>query len=78
MTATAREHAPEAMKRLVQLMYSRNERVAIADCGAILDRACGRAPQGVRLDVEIRGPGLLEALTSFAVYEPPPTDLADQ
>jgi hypothetical protein len=62
----------------VQLMYSRNERVAIAACGVILDRAYGRAPQGVRLDGEIRGPGLLELLTSFAPYEPPPNDLADQ
>jgi hypothetical protein len=63
----AREHGPDAIKRLAQLMHSRNERVAVAACAAILDRAYGRAPQAVRMDgaLGIRGPGFLEALMAL-------------
>jgi hypothetical protein len=63
----AREHGPDAIRRLVQLMYSRNERVAVAACGVILDRAYGRAPQALQLDADVgfRGSGLLAALAAL-------------
>jgi len=69
----AREHAPDAIKRLVQLLHSRNERVAVTACGAILDRAYGRAPQAVRMDAEVgfRGSTLLAALAALPECEPP-------
>src|SRR5215469_2369212 len=69
----AREHAPDAIRRLVQLMNSRNDRVAVAACGAILDRAYGRAPLAVQLeaDVDFRGSALLAALTALPKCEGP-------
>jgi hypothetical protein len=42
----ARSKAPHAFKRLVQLMDSKNERVAMAASNAVLDRAYGKpAPE---------------------------------
>lgn len=38
----AREHAPAALMRLVELMQSDDERVAIVACREVLDRAYGR------------------------------------
>jgi len=63
----AQKHGPDAIKRLAQLMNSRNERVAVAACGVILDRAYGRAPQAVQLDGDLafRGSGLLAALAAL-------------
>jgi hypothetical protein len=69
----AREHGPDAIKRLVQLMHSRNERIAVAACGAILDRAYGRAPQAVQLDADVgfRGSALLAVLAALPSHEGP-------
>ena len=39
----ARQAAPEAMRRLIELMRSEDERVAAVACNAILDRALGKA-----------------------------------
>jgi hypothetical protein len=47
--ALAQEHGPEALKRLVQLMKSKNERVAVAAAQAVLDRGYGKPPQAVQL-----------------------------
>jgi len=85
----AREHGPDAIRRLVQLMHSPNERVAVAACAAILDRAYGRAAQAVRMDAEVgfQGSGLIALLASLPRSDPPPKlaqngnetrDLADQ
>jgi hypothetical protein len=38
----ARQAAPDAVRRLVQLMGSDDERVAVVACNAILDRALGK------------------------------------
>lgn len=45
----ARQHGPAAIQRLVGLMHSKNEGVAVRDCEALLDRGYGRTVQGVEL-----------------------------
>lgn len=40
----ARELGPRAIRKLEQLMTSKDERVALAACNAILDRGHGKAP----------------------------------
>jgi hypothetical protein len=39
----ARQAAPDAVRRLIQLMSSDDERVSVVACNAILDRALGKA-----------------------------------
>lgn len=46
----AREHGHEAIQRLVALMHSSNESVAVRACEALLDRAYGRPLQGLELN----------------------------
>lgn len=43
----ARSYGPEAIERLVQLMRSKKERVAIAACQVLLDRGYGRPIQAI-------------------------------
>jgi hypothetical protein len=43
----AQKHGAAAIKRLVQLMRSKNERVAVTACQAILDRGFGKPPQAL-------------------------------
>ena len=38
----AREAAPDAVRRLIELMNSEDERVAVVACNSILDRAFGK------------------------------------
>ena len=45
----ARQHGYEAIRRLVELMGSKNESVAMRACEALLDRGYGRTVQGVEL-----------------------------
>lgn len=45
----ARQHGYEAIRRLVALMHSKNESVAVRACEALLDRGYGRTVQGVEL-----------------------------
>jgi hypothetical protein len=45
----AREHGPEAILRLVALMNSKNESVAVRASDAILDRGFGRPMQAMEL-----------------------------
>lgn len=45
----AREHGPAAIVRLVELMSSKDEMVAIAACRAILDRGYGKPEQSLNL-----------------------------
>jgi hypothetical protein len=48
----ARNHGPEAIERLVALMHSKNESVAVRAAEALLDRGYGRPMQGM----EVSGP----------------------
>lgn len=43
--AVAREHGPEAVRKLVELSKSQDERVSLAACNALLDRAYGKPKQ---------------------------------
>ncbi len=52
----AKKHGPAAIKRLVKLMASENERTAVAACEAVLNRGYGRPPQSVTLAGEEGGP----------------------
>jgi hypothetical protein len=49
VVAVARTHSEEAIQRLIQLMRSEDERIALLAAQAILDRAYGRAPDRVEL-----------------------------
>ena len=48
----ARQHGPEAIARLITLMRSDNDPVALRAAEAILDRAYGRPPQAVTVQEE--------------------------
>ena len=48
----ARQHGYDAIRRLVDLMGSKNENVAVRACEALLDRAYGRPLQGLELNSE--------------------------
>ena len=56
----AQKHGPDALKRLVELMKSENERVAVAAAQVILDRAYGKPQQALQIDGDI---GLRGSLT---------------
>jgi hypothetical protein len=45
----ARQHGSQAIERLVALMHSKNESVAVRAAEALLDRGYGRPMQGVEL-----------------------------
>lgn len=47
--ALAQQHGAAALRRLVLIMESDNERVAVIAAQALLDRAYGRAPQGLEI-----------------------------
>jgi hypothetical protein len=57
--ALAQQHGPAALKRLVQLMGSKNERAAIAAAQAVLDRAYGKPPQAIDLGGDENRPARL-------------------
>ena len=46
----ARQHGHEAIQRLVALMHSKNESVAVRAAEALLDRGYGRPLQGLELN----------------------------
>jgi hypothetical protein len=46
----ARHHGPDAIARLIELMHSQKETVAIRAAEALLDRAYGRPPQAVAVE----------------------------
>lgn len=52
----ARQHGPAAIDRLVTLMHSSNEGVAVRAAEALLDRGFGRAPQGLEMTGKDGGP----------------------
>ena len=51
--ALAQQHGRAALERLVQLMGSDNERVAVVAAQAVLDRAYGKPPQGLQISGEL-------------------------
>ncbi len=62
----AKKHGPAAIKRLVKLMASENERTAVAACEAVLNRGYGRPPQSLSLAGEEDGPPIqLEGVVTF-------------
>ena len=62
----AREHGPDAIKRLVELMASDNERTAVTACEAILNRGYGRPAQAVTVaGDEDKPPVQLEGVIRF-------------
>jgi hypothetical protein len=46
--ALSREHGPHAIERLAELVDCDDERIAVAACREILDRAYGRPTQKIR------------------------------
>ena len=52
----ARLHGREAIQRLVALMHSSNEAVAVRAAEALLDRGYGRPMQGIELKNEEQAP----------------------
>ena len=52
----ARDHGPAAIQRLVDLMNSKNEGVAVRAAEALLDRGYGRPMQGIELKNQERAP----------------------
>jgi hypothetical protein len=48
----ARQAAPEAVRRLIELMQSDDERVAAVACNAILDRAYGKPASAPERSIE--------------------------
>lgn len=59
----AQQHAPEAIQKLVDHMRSKDERVSISACNALLDRAYGKPVQ----TAELNGPA---APLAFALTAP--------
>src|SRR5688500_7348115 len=52
----ARDHGAQAIERLVALMRSKNESVAVRAAEALLDRGYGRPMQGIELSEQVAHP----------------------
>ncbi len=66
--ALAREHGPEAIARLAELLKSKDGKVAVAAARELLDRGYGRAPQEVHIDgYEVMPTGRLMVLAREAM-----------
>ena len=52
----AQKHSSAAIKRLAELMGSKNERVAVAACEAMLDRGIGKPRQAVEISTDPERP----------------------
>jgi hypothetical protein len=63
--AASRQHGPDAIERLVELMSSENERVALSAAQALLDRGFGKPQQSVDATVDGEGSGLYALLASL-------------
>ena len=67
----AKKHGPAAIKRLVALMDSENERTAVAACQALLDRGYGKPPASIEhsgtVDHVTYDAALLEILNGSSV-----------
>jgi hypothetical protein len=51
----AHEGSAKAIQRLIQLVDSRDEQIALAACQAVLDRAIGKPLQPVTVSITIEG-----------------------
>ena len=51
--APAQQHGPAALQRLIALMKSKNERVAVVAAQTVLDRGYGRPAQALQLEGEL-------------------------
>lgn len=49
----AYQHAPSAFRRMLELMKSTDERVALAAAEKVLDRACGKPAQAIEHSGEV-------------------------
>lgn len=69
----AKEHGPAAIKRLVKLMASDNERTAVAACQALLDRGYGKPHASVehsgRIDHVTYDAAILEILNGSSIED---------
>jgi hypothetical protein len=66
----ARDHGAQAIERLVALMHSKNENVAVRAAEALLDRGYGRPIQGVELSEQEARPKHTAIQVTFVT---PPT-----
>lgn len=71
----AQRAGPRAMRRLIQLMRSPNERVAVAAASAILDRAYGKPAQtisapngGALVNINLGSEPIRDAMSAAQVY----------
>lgn len=55
VAALAREAGPDAIAKLVCLMDSEDERIALMSATVLLDRGYGKPRQGIEIDAEVRG-----------------------
>jgi hypothetical protein len=69
VTELALEASPEAVRRLVTLMRSRDEQVAIAACSAILDRAFGKPVQHVAVKLIVERKAMQDDLQQLSDAE---------
>jgi len=51
--AWALQHSPKARKRLLELLESQDEKIALAACNTIFDRAYGKPTQTVEAGPEL-------------------------
>ena len=72
----ARQHAPEALDRLVAIMRSDNERAATAAASLILDRAYGKPTQPI--DGNGDGGPIVVVLRKFAAINGEVVDVGDE
>lgn len=52
--ALALESAPDAFRKIIKLSHSKDEKVALAACTIIIERACGKPSQSVEISGETR------------------------
>jgi hypothetical protein len=67
----AREHTPNALKRLIELMASKNEQTALAAVRELLDRGYGKPVQSVEKDVRKFDVGAAFLAAVTGVNKPP-------
>ena len=71
ITALALENSERAIRRLVELMASKDERVALSACIAVLDRGIGKPVQAVVGDAE--NPIAMGGKIEMVIVDPKPT-----
>ena len=72
----AQQHGPEAFSRIVELMQSEDQRLALAACTEVLNRAYGRPGVAVG-EVDPDAP-IIERIERVIIPAPPKRDDADE